>query len=84
MSPISQERADWISMRLKVVDACVIELHERASYYSSRGEQALVGSMQAFRSERMQLEVELAVLNAAIVRDVEKKRLAAASAAEDE
>lgn len=67
MSPISRERAEFISKRIKVLTAMHQELAARPGAYIDRGQHELHGVVLTnIRAEKIQLEIELAVLNAAI------------------
>ena len=67
MSPISRERAEFISKRIKVLVAMYQELLMKPNKYIDRGQHDLHAAVLTnIRAEKIQLEIELEVLNNAI------------------
>lgn len=63
--PISESRVQFIEHRLQVLEACVKELSRRKAYFHQAlgcSHEQVLSAMAAFKSEELQLSVELQVL----------------------
>lgn len=63
MNPISQERADWLKARIRVLGAMYTELMQRpAKYVNGAAHELHRVTLSSIQSEKLQLTIELDVL----------------------
>lgn len=65
MSPISQERADFVRDRLKVIDYSIKELTARKAFFQQTvgaSHEQVLQAMSALKAEQLNLYVEAVIL----------------------